>query len=192
MCILALDSEVIIANRDILALKVSRLTSNSLHHEYVVLDVSTEPSHMLDATACARLSEALFHAFSAQLQLGQQVIHLSSSEFCLPFLTGWLLGYPCIYMFSSTLELVMLDNPLCMQQLVQTSISARLTFGGNVDLLEFTYPQYLLNDEVMATKVRDVIDIKTQDVRHQCEQCIDIISEFLVSSTAVVFASIIF
>ena len=91
----------------------------------------------------------------------------------LPFVAGWLLGYPCIYKKSAESPF----NLLSMQRLVKFSISGRVAPSGardtavvEVDLLEFTVPLCLLEaDPARSQQLKQVLADKMARLSALCE-----------------------
>lgn len=135
--ILQLDSEFLIANREILLSKLS----DSYNTMLLQLDTTPPVIQLLDKTTQDNIIDSLISRLHPLPWCSKQLlsISLSSEEFCLPFVIGWVLGYPVVYYFTSSLSSLMEANPLSMQELEKVRIHG-VYAGKEIDIMEFSYP----------------------------------------------------
>ena len=104
---------------------------------------------------------------AATCRLGLKNLPILEQAVGLPFVAGWLLGYPCIYKKCGESPF----NLLAMQRLVKFSISGRVAAAvEEVDLLEFTVPLCLLEaDPARSQQLKQVLTDKMARLSALCE-----------------------
>lgn len=168
LLLVELDDQRMIANKENLLRKMKnqRRECEAKMRSHYVFDTSRACTTLLSIVESNTLIIQLISVLETQLATNTlseslNIIHLSSSSVCLPFATGWLLGYPAIYYqpvntTSTTAAADPFDasntmSSLSMCQLQKVSISAKVSLltgkprkecmeAALIDLLEFTYP----------------------------------------------------
>jgi hypothetical protein len=204
LVLLQLDDQIIVAHKLVLEAKVRTLSNATTANDYpfLIVDISSDDVQALAVDGDKFRS--ILVALRAHLEAHPHVVssshscaHIvfSSSAFCLPFITGWALGYPVIYYFDSLAE-SMPNTALSMVELKKTSIVCTAITPANtdirIDVLEFTYPLLLLDDEHVSARVQELVLARIRSVEAQAAAHADYLTEVLVMTTVVQMPSIIF
>ena len=182
-----LDEEVVLVNRRILEQRLVGPMDVMVIHPLVVHMKLTQIDIM-----SSHESDLLFDkiiAIFAKTSLSKSSIRISSQEICLPYLTGWLLGYPILYYFDSSDESNLLRNALTIQSLHKVSINGVLPYANiSVDLLEFTYPLCITDVEDVEERIQN----RFREIKKAVESQPEVIAEVGMSRSVEQPSSLVF
>ena len=182
-----LDEEVVLVNRRILEQRLVGPMDVMVIHPLVVHMKLTQIDIM-----SSHESDLLFDkiiAIFAKTSLSKSSIRISSQEICLPYLTGWLLGYPILYYFDSSDESNLLRNALTIQSLHKVSINGVLPYANiSVDLLEFTYPLCIIEVEDVEERIQN----RFREIKKAVESQPEVIAEVGMSRSVEQPSSLVF
>ena len=120
-----LDCDILFVNREVLCCKLSNLEQKK--NIPVVIDIGTTLSVLLESSA---QMECLYNTFRDVVSPGSTLefeVPITESLRIivgLPFVAGWLLGYPCLYRAQESPESTSTANDCTMMNLVKYTVSA--------------------------------------------------------------------
>ena len=191
-----LDYDILFVNREVLRCKLSNLEQKQ--NIPVVIDVGTTLSVMLESSAQV---ECLYNTFrdvgspGSTLEFEVPITESLRIIVGLPFVAGWLLGYPCLYRAQESPESTSTANDCTMMNLVKYTVSAdvsikevppvvskkkgKISVKSNdnvsasrdirsVEVMGFSIPERLLeSDANIQTQLQQSVDNIVLEMQHR-------------------------
>ena len=159
-----LDYDILFVNREVLRCKLSNLEQKQ--YIPVVIDVGTTLSVLLESSA---QMECLHNTFkdvgSTDSTLEQFEVPITESLRTivgLPFVAGWLLGYPCLYRAQESPESASKTEDCTMMNLVKYTVSADISIKEVLPVVSKKKGKITSksNGNVSASSKRDVHSVE--------------------------------